>query len=81
MMNRPVQRLHLLEAHRDSVLDERNSSVNTLVGRDEHSTDVRNDVQLPADVRRDVNDCSSLGGEDVQAQSRYGRPFRPPKRL
>ena len=81
MINRPVQRLHLVEAHRDSVLDERNSSVSTLVGRDKHGTDVRNDVQLPADVQRDVNDCPSLVGEDAQARSRYGRPVRPPKRL
>ncbi|KAL9965607.1 hypothetical protein ACROYT_G029432 [Oculina patagonica] len=81
MINRPVQRLHLLEAHRDSVFSERNSSVTTPIGREENNDDVRNDVRPPADVQRDVNDRPSLVGEDVQARSRYGRPIGPLKRL
>ena len=81
MINRPVQRLHLLEAHRDSVLNERNSSESTSVERNERGADVQDDVRTPADVQREMNDCPSLAGEDVQARSRYGRPIRPPKRL
>ena len=67
MINRPVQRLHMLEAHRDSVLNERNSSESTSVERDERGADVQNDVRAPADVQREMNDCPSLVGEDVQA--------------
>ena len=67
MINRPVQKLHLLETHRDSVFSERNSSESTPVKRDERAADIQNNVRTPTDVQREMNDCPSLVGEDVQA--------------
>jgi len=81
MINRPVQKLHLLETHRDSVFSERNSSESTPVKRDERAADIQNDVRIPAGVQKEMNDCPSLVGVDVQARSRSGRPIRPSKRL
>jgi len=81
MINIPVQKLHLLETHRDSVFSERNSSESTPVKRDERAADIQNDVRIPAGVQKEMNDCPSLVGVDVQARSRSGRPIRPSKRL
>ena len=72
MINRPVQKLHLLETHRDSVFSERNSSESTPVKRDERAADIQKNVRTPADVQREMN---------VQVRSHSGRPIRPPKRL
>ena len=63
------------------MLGERNSSESTPVERNERGVDIQNDVRTPADVQREMNDCPSLVGEDVQDRSRSGRPIRPPKRL
>ena len=75
IINRPVQKLHLLEEHKQRVTSE---------NRHEDQAD----NQFP-EVRRVGNDCSSFVGEDVQARvqltypykSRFGRVIRPPKRL
>ena len=80
IINRPVQKLHLLEDHKQRVTSKVQSS--------ENRHDVRAENQFP-EVRRVLNDCSSFVGEDVQARvqlthpykSRFGRVIRPPKRL
>ena len=50
-INRPVQKLHLLEEHRDSYEVQRN----------ENYHEVQTDKQFP-EVQRVGNDCSSFGG-------------------
>ena len=73
--NRPVQKLLLLEEHKQRVTSE---------NRHEDQAD----NQFP-EVRRVGNDCSSFVAEDVQSRvqlthpykSRFGRVIRPPKRL
>ena len=75
IINRPVEKLHLLEEHKHRVTSE---------NRHEDQAD----NEFP-EVRRVGNDCSSFVGEDVQARvqltypykSRFGRVIRPPKRL
>jgi len=83
MINRPVQKLHLLEEYNDKILDGRCAP--------SHTAHVQ-EMEEPRKCRRgetssqlpEVNDCSSLVGEDVQADkylTRYGREVRRPKRL
>ena len=79
IINRPVQKLHLLEEHEQRVTSE--------VQRSENHHEVQTDNQFP-EVRRVGNDCSSFAGKDVQARvqlthpykSRFGLIIRPPKR-
>ena len=90
MINRPVQRLHLLEEYRDGIQDERKTSAVAAVRtRETASADQKDaqpqltDVQRSLKSRRgqrDSNDVPSLAGEDVKV-TRYGRAIYPPKRL
>ena len=83
MINRPVQKLHLQEEYNDKILDRRYAPLHTAhVQEMEESRKCQRgetSSQLP-----EVNDCSSLVGEDEQADkylTRYGREVRRPKRL
>ena len=75
IINRPVQKLHLLEEHKQRVTSE-------------NCHEDQADNQFP-EVRKVGNDCSSFVAEDVQARvqlthpykPRFGRVIRPPKRL
>ncbi|KAL9967288.1 hypothetical protein ACROYT_G025485 [Oculina patagonica] len=57
MINIPVQRLHLLEAHRDSVFSDRNSSVTTPIGREENNDDCCYDVRARIQEELDGPGC------------------------
>ena len=83
MINRLVQKLHLLEEYNDKILDGRCAS--------SHIAHVQ-EMEEPRKCRRGktpsqlpgVNDCLSLVGEDEEADkylTLYGREVRRPKRL
>jgi len=86
MINRPVQKLHLLEEYNDEILDKRSVPLHT--AKVQEMEDPRkcqrrkSSPQVP-----EVNDCSSLVGEDVEAdkddkyRTPYGRAARRSKRL
>ena len=83
MINRPVQKLHLLEEYKDKILNERRAPSRTAnVQKMEEPRKCRSGEtpsQLP-----EVNDCPSLAGEDEEAdkyKTRSGSAIRRPKRL
>ena len=77
IINRPLQKLHLLEEHKKK----------DVIGV--QTRENRRWVRRFSEVQRVGNDCSSFVGEDVQARvqsthpckSRFGRAIRPAKRL
>ena len=78
VINRPVQKLQLLEENKEQATNEGFCETETVIQT------VRRDPegQIPShDDLRDVNDRSSLVGEDEQACSRHGRSIRVPRRL
>ena len=73
MINRPVQRLHLLEEYRESLPSQQLPSVHE---------EIHNAEEQPQSIR-EKNGSMPLVGEDVQIQerrSRYGRLIKPVKR-
>ena len=85
MINRPVQKLHLLEEHKEQVFSDRFLPLDaTEVQRDEKPLEVQRNED-PQEVQRVKNDDSSFVGEDLQADvsyiTQYGRACRCPRRL
>ena len=67
IINRPVQKLHLLEEHKQRVTSE--------VQRSENRHEVQTDNQF-TEVRRVGNDSSSYVGEDVQARVQLTHQYK-----
>ena len=83
MINRPVQKLHLLEEYKDKILNERCApSCTANVQKMEEPRKCRSG-ETPSQLS-EVNDCPSLVGEDEEAgkyKTRSGCAIRHPKRL
>ena len=83
MLNRPVQKLHLLEGYNDEVLHGRCAPLQTAKVQEMQKTRKCQRGETSPQVPK-INDCSSLVGEDVQAdeyRTRSGRAIRRSRRL
>ena len=83
MINRLVQKLHLLEEYNDKILNRRCAPSHTAHVQEMEEPWECQRGETPLQLR-EVNDCLSLVGEDEQADkylTRYGREVGRPKRL
>jgi len=86
MINRPVQKLHLLEEYNDEILDGRCAPLHTAKVQEMEDPRKCQRRESPPQVP-EVNDSLSLVGEDIEAdkdvkyRSRCGRAIRRPRRL
>ena len=83
ILNRPVQKLHLLEEYNDEVLDGRCAPLQTAKVQEMQETRECQRDEMSPQVPK-INDCSSLVGEDVQTgeyRMLSGRAIKRPRRL
>ena len=83
MLNRPVQKLHLLEEYNDEVLDGRCAPLQTAKVQEMQETRECQRDEMSPQVPK-IDDCLSLVGEDVETgkyRTISGRVIKCPRRL